>query len=56
MPDTPEGSGFKVDPGSGDGWMSLMIVEGKDTASKIAAGVLAGAKKSFELSGKPRLH
>jgi hypothetical protein len=63
MPGTPKGSGFKVDPGSGDGQMSLMIMDGEtsairltidaQSASKIAAGVLAGAKTAFELSGKP---
>jgi hypothetical protein len=58
----PQRAPFKVDPGSGNGLMTVSIVDGIDTtnltidaksAASLAAAILAGAKKSFELSGKP---
>ena len=58
-----KGAGFKVDPYSKEGELRLSIVEGDDavttltidakSGSSIAAAVLAGAKKSFDATGKP---
>src|SRR4051794_35720970 len=65
MAHTPKNreAGFKVDPYSKEGELRLSVMEGDDTvttltidaksASSIAAAVLAGAKKSFDATGKP---